>query len=260
MSRLGDILGLAALATFAPPRVVAQTPTTRVVAASTLGTSARSDDQALVLGLDRLAPNRAFVGAGVEARRRAFAGGGSEVDILLTAQAGHPVGADCVVSGGAALGPGAAIAPRAQVWAEVWARLTPALEGTLRAWWLHFAATDVVVLVPGAQVTLGAWTLGLSDYLALHDDSSLTHSAVARSEYALGPVWSVGAMGAFGTGADFVGTPQPDVGRHWAVGALARAQLDDWTSVRLGYQRRSEQVGAAQLTRHEVALVWLRAF
>ena len=74
MRRLGGILSLAALATVAPPRAGAQTPTTRVVAASTLGTSARSDDQTLVLGLDSLSPNRAFVGAGVEARRRAFAG------------------------------------------------------------------------------------------------------------------------------------------------------------------------------------------
>ena len=260
MSRLGVILGLAALATFAPPRVVAQTPTMRVVAASTLATSARSDDQTLVLGLDSLAPNRAFVGAGVEARRRAFAGGASEVDVLLTAQAGHPVGADSAVSSGVALGPGAAVAPRAQVWAEVWARLAPALEGTLRAWWLHFAATDVVVLVPGVQVTLSAWTLGLSDYLALHDDGSLTHSAVARAEYALGPMWSVGAMGAFGTGADFVGSPQPDVGQHWAVGGQLRGQLDDWTSTRLGYQRRAEQVGPASVARHELSLVWMRAF
>ena len=216
MSRLGVILGLAALATFAPPRV--------------------------------------------EARRRAFAGGASEVDVLLTAQAGHPVGADSAVSSGVALGPGAAVAPRAQVWAEVWARLAPALEGTLRAWWLHFAATDVVMLVPGVQVTLSAWTLGLSDYLALHDDGSLTHSAVARAEYALGPVWSVGAMGAFGTGADFVGSPQPDVGQHWAVGGQLRAQLDDWTSARLGYQRRAEQVGPASVARHELSLVWMRAF
>lgn len=84
--------------------------------------------------------------------RRAFAGGGSEVDVLLTAQAGRPMGTD---------------------------------------------------------------------------------SAVARAEYALGPVWSVGAMGAFGTGADFVGTPQPDVGQHWAVGGQLRAQLDDWTSARI---------------------------
>jgi len=87
-----------------------------------------------------------------------------------------------------------------------------------------------------------------------------TDSAVARAEYALGPVWSVGAMGAFGTGADFVGTPQPDVGQHWAVGGQLRAQLDDWTSARIGYQRRAEQVGPASVARHELSLVWMRAF
>lgn len=237
---------------------------TRLVVAGAAGVSAQTHDQTLLVGLDAahtVGEDQATLGAGIEARRRTFASGADEMDALLNAQAGATLvtegGAPVSVGLGGSVGPGAAIAPRAQLWLECAGRVVAPLTVGGRVWFQHFRDTDVLVLAPGVSFHAAPWTFTISDYVALHDRGAVTHSALARVERPVGAAWTLEAGAGLGTGADYVGSPRVDIGRH-ALGLLgARLQWTDAASVRGLYTLRREQVGGVAFERHELAVMWM---
>ena len=237
---------------------------TRLVVAGAAGVSAQTHDQTLLVGLDAahaMGEDQATLGAGIEARRRTFASDADETDALLNAQAGATLvtegGVPVSLGLGGSVGPGAAIAPRAQLWLECAGRVVDPLTIGGRVWFQHFRDTDVLVLAPSVAFHAAPWTFTVSDYVALHDRGAVTHSALARVERPVGAAWTLEAGAGLGTGADYVGSPRVDIGRH-ALGLLgARLQWTDAASVRGLYTLRREKVGGVNFERHELAVMWM---
>ena len=231
----------------------------RLTLSPAFAVSKRATETGLFAELDALGPGERQAGVGVEFRRRAPATGAVN-DTLMHGSFGTALTEDVLFSAGASLGPGAQIAPRAQLWVEPSVQLDERFSFSLRLWYLRFHPENDLVLVPAIVFTPSRWIVDLRDFLAFRAGGTFTQSALLRARRMLGTRFSVMGGAGLGQGADFLGAPRAGAGDHLLLLAGLGLDVDAHSQLRADYVFRREVVPAQTLIRNEVVLTWMQLF